>query len=594
MPTAPIPDHILVYLLLAFTLGGFLWGRIRYDLVALLALIAAVLLGLVPAENAFAGFGHPAVITVAAVLVLSQGFLRSGLVDLIAAQAMKVGGRPTLQILTLAGSVAVMSAFMNNVGALALMLPVAIRMARENGNPPSLLLMPLAFGSLLGGLMTLIGTPPNIIIATFRGQTGNEEYGMFDFLPVGGVVLVVGLVFLTLFGWRLAPKRKEPSTTDELFAIADYLSELQVVEKSDAKGWTLGELRERCEEIIAVVAVMRGERRIPVQDFNGTLREGDVVLVEADPDHIKDLARKGGLKISGEAFSERLSEAKDLEVVEAVVKSDSPMIQRSVEQLRLLDRYGLYLLAVAREGGRLKKRLKEIRFRVGDVLLLQGGGETLKDSLHDLGCLPLAKRDLSIGQPRRLLLSVALFAVAVAATMLGWLPPAVALTAAALLSILTGVLPLREVYTAIDWPVIVLLGALIPIGASLETSGGADLIARGLFAVTSQWSAVISLAALFLITMALSNVINNVAAAVLMAPIAISLAAGFEASADPFLMAVAISASCAFLTPIGHQSNTLVMGPGGYRFGDYWRMGLPLSLLVLVTAIPVIVWVWPL
>lgn len=588
-------DVFIVFIILVLTLAGFVWGRIRYDLVAMLALLASVVAGVVPSEEAFLGFGHPAVITVAAILVVSRAFQHSGLVDVIAAQTLKAGGNIMVQLLVLTGTVAVLSAFMNNVGALALLLPVAVRMAREHGTPPSLMLMPLAFGSLLGGLMTLIGTPPNIIISSYRAEVTGETFGMFSFLPVGGGVALVGLAFLVLAGWRLTPKRKGQASPDELFQTADYLSELVVGADSEAIGRTLRQLRQACGEPVPVVAVLRGEKRFPGHTFNGELKEDDVLLVEAEPEALKLLEEKGGLKLGGKkAFAEKLAEAKDLQIMEAVVRPESRLVNRTVSQERLLDSHGLHLLAVAREGDRLKQRLKQIRFRSGDVLLLQGDETDINENLPELGCLPLASRDLSLGKPRRLILSVAIFCGAIAAMLLDWLTAAPALTLAAVLMVLTGVLPLREVYKGIDWPVIVLLGAMLPVGGALETSGGARMIADGLLGLGQTWPPIAMLGLLFVLTMGLSNIINNAAAALLMAPIAFMLANGFDASADPFLMAVAVSASCAFLTPIGHQSNTLVMGPGGYRFGDYMKCGLPLSLLVLAVAAPLILWIWPL
>ncbi len=588
-------DAHLVFGILTLTLAGFIWGRFRYDLIALLALFAGVVAGVVDPGGAFAGFGHPAVITVAAVLVLSRGFQHSGLVDLIAAQTLKAGGNPSVQVLVLTGVVAVLSAFMNNVGALALLMPVAIRMARKNDIPPSRLLMPLAFGSLLGGLMTLIGTPPNIIISSYRAEQTGEAFGMFSFFPVGGGVALAGVVFLVLLGWRLTPSRKGQGSADDVFETADYVSELTVPEKAKANGWTLPELADACGEAIPVVAVVRGKKRVPGHQFHQALREGDILIAEANPEELKLLEEKGGLKVgSGESFGEKLAEAEDLHLVEAVVRGESRLINRTVADLRLWERHGIQLLAVAREGGRLKQRLNKIRLRGGDVLLLQGEESDLAEELPDLGCLPLASRNLNIGKPRRLVLSVTVFAAAVAAILAGWLPAPVALAMAAVLSVLTGVLPLRDAYTGIDWPIIVLLGALIPVGQALETSGGAQMVADGLLAFGAQVPPVVTLVALFVITMLLSNVINNAAAALLMAPIALNLARGFETSADPFLMTVAVSASCAFLTPIGHQSNTLVMGPGGYHFGDYIKSGLPLSFLVLLVAIPLIMVVWPL
>ncbi len=615
-------DSTQLFLVLGATLAAFVWGRFRYDLVALAALLTSVLLGLVPTDEAFLGFGHPAVITVAAVLVLSRGFERSGLVDLIAEQALKVGDRLILQVLVLAGTVLVLSGVMNNVGALALMLPVAIRMAREHDSPPSLLLMPLAFGSLLGGLTTLIGTPPNIIISSYRGSVGGESFGMFSFFPVGATVAVAGLVFIVLVGWRLVPQRAGKASLDAMFDTAHYLVELRVPEDGKAVGWSLRDLHQALEETIPVLAVVRGDKRQAGHAFHGTLREDDILLVEAGPEEMKLIEDKAGLVVgpepppddeaeaSEEAASPREAEAgqggtadadrpppvdtEGLQLVEAVVRNDSMMIHRTVTQLRLHNQFGLHLVAVARDGGRLNQRLRDIRFRAGDVLLLQGGEGEIGESLATLGCLPLASRNLTLGQPRMLMVSVAIFAVAVIAMVLDLLPSAVALTGAALVSMMVGVVSLREAYQAIDGPVIVLLGAMIPVGQALETSGGAGLIAEALLALGSEWPIVATLVGLFLICMVLSNVVNNAAAALLMAPIAASLAEGFGASLDPFLMVVAISASCAFLTPIGHQSNTLVMGPGGYRFGDFWKLGLPLSLVVMAVAVPMILIVWPL
>ncbi|TNH15835.1 SLC13 family permease [Halomonas sp. BL6] len=600
----------LVFIVLGLTLAAFIWGRFRYDLVALAALLGSVMLGLVPADEAFSGFGHPAVITVAAVLVLSRGFERSGVVDVIANQVLKVGERLMLQLLVLVGTVVVLSGVMNNVGALALLLPVAMRLAREHNTSPSLLLMPLAFGSLLGGLTTLIGTPPNIIISAYRGNITGDNFGMFSFSPVGVAVALVGLMFIVIVGWRLTPKRNSQAATDDMFDTANYLVELKVTEDSKANGLTLQQLRDELEETIPVLAVVREDNRRAGYQFHGVLREGDILLLEAGPDELKLLEDKVGLSAIAEpeepeeGQSKGDDEGKDderqpvdtegLQLIEAVVRNDSMMINRSVRQLRLNHQFGLHLVAVARDGGRLKQRLRDIRFQTGDVLLLQGSENEIADSLSTLGCLPLANRELHLGQPRKLAVSVGIFALAIVAMLLDLLPAAVAMSSAALVSLLIGVLPLRDGYQAIDGPVIVLLAAMLPVGEALETSGGADIIAEALLRFGVEWPIVVSLVGLFLLSMLLSNVVNNAAAALLMAPIAASLANGFDASLDPFLMVVAVSASCAFLTPIGHQSNTLVLGPGGYRFGDYWKLGLPLSLVVMATAIPAILWVWPL
>lgn len=614
MESIGLTPSMLVFIVLGLTLGAFMWGRFRYDLVALAALLGSVMLGLVPADQAFMGFGHPAVITVAAVLVLSRGFERSGVVDIIANQVLKVGERLLLQLLALVGTVVVLSGMMNNVGALALLLPVAMRLAREHNTSPSLLLMPLAFGSLLGGLTTLIGTPPNIIIAAYRANVTGEAFGMFSFTPVGVVIALVGLAFIVLVGWRLTPKRSGQASTDEMFDTANYLVELKVSEDSKANGLTLHQLHDELEETIPVLAVVRDDNRRAGYSFYGVLQEGDILLLEAGPDELKLLEDKVGLSViaepeeknegteddaeTEEGEAQKASSApvdtEGLQLIEAVVRNDSIMVNRSVRQLRLNQQFGLHLVAVARDGGRLKQRLRDIRFQTGDVLLLQGSEHDLTESLATLGCLPLANRELNLGQPRKLVMSIGIFALAILAMLFDLLPAAVAMSSAALVSLLIGVLPLREGYQAIDGPVIVLLAAMLPVGEALETSGGADIIANALLRFGVEWPIIVSLAGLFALSMLLSNVVNNAAAALLMAPIAASLASGFDVSLDPFLMVVAVSASCAFLTPIGHQSNTLVLGPGGYRFGDYWKLGLPLSCVVMVVAIPTILWVWPL
>ncbi len=605
-------DAVVLCVLLVFALVGFVSGILRYDLVALLALLAATVLGLVPPAETFSGFGHPAVITVAAVLVISRAFFQSGLVDILSRVVERAGGRTTMQVLSLTLTVAVLSAFMNNVGALAVMLPVALKMAKTQGIPPSRLLMPLSFGSLLGGLTTMIGTPPNIIVATYRGDVSGTPFGLFDFTPVGVGVGLVSIAFITFLGWRFLPERKGQASAEDRFEVESYLGELRVTEDSRAVGQTLAQLNAEIEGAPPVLAVIREDNRIPAHRFRGVFREDDILLVEGETDEIEALANQARLAIGfggeeeekeekGDEDGRAKGEEKkpkagtgDLSLGEAVVMAHSRLVGRTVAQLRLLERYGLNLIAVARQGRRLKGRVRDIRFENGDVLLLEGGEDDLQEQLPELGCLPLADRELRLGKPRKLLTSVVLFALAVGTILAGWLSAPVALVLAAVLMIVTGVIDLRSAYAGIDWPVIVLLACMIPVGQALETTGGAAWLAGQLLAFGDQWPAVVSLAVLLLLTMFLSDIINNAAAAVLMAPISLSLAQGLDAAPEPFLMAVAVGASCAFLTPVGHQSNTLVMGPGGYRFSDYWKLGLPTQMVVFAAALPLLVWVWPL
>jgi len=588
-------EQVIVFSTLFLALVLFVWGKWRYDIVALLALLAVTLTGIIPAGQAFAGFGHPAVITVAAVLIVSRGLLNAGVVNMLARQLSRVGDRPISQIAGLTTLVAILSGFMNNVGALALLMPVAIRMARKSGHSPSLLLMPLAFGSLLGGLTTLIGTPPNIIIATFRAETGAEPFRMFDFTPVGLGVAAAGILFIILVGWRLVPQRKGQASREELFQIENYLTEVQIGEESEIVGQPLRDLHRVPEVDVVIVGLIRNERRLPAPSSFEILRAGDILIVEASSEDLKELVDSLDLDLIGsEKPDEEALQSRDVDLIEAVVMSDSPMVGQTVRTLNLRWRYGVNLLAVARQGSRLQTGLSRTRFQVGDIILLQGPKETLQETVSALGCLPLAERGLRLGRPRQLLLAAAIFGAAIVAAAVDLLPVEVAFISAVVAMLMTNLLSLAEAYESVDWPIIVLLAAMIPVGEALEVSGGADLIAGQVLAIAGLMPPLATLAIVLVGTMFLSDLVNNAAAAVLMAPIAVTIAQGLGASADPFLMCVAIGASCAFLTPIGHQSNTLVMGPGGYRFGDYWRMGLLLEVIVVAVALPLIAWFWPL
>ena len=615
-------DQLIVFAVLAATLGLFIWNRWRYDIVALGALLVVILAGIVPPEQAFMGLGHPAVVTVAAVLVLSRGLLNGGVVDALAQHLTRVGDRPWVQVLTLTSIVALCSGFMNNVGALALFMPVAVWMSRQSGRSPSYLLMPLAFGSLLGGTLSLIGTPPNIIIAGFRREAGGAPFGMFDFLPVGLAITITGVLFIALL-WRLTPRRDEPSSTQELFEISAYMTELRVPANSKYVGRSLHELIGAAgdEADIMVTALVRADGYQRMPSTYEVLRSGDTLLIEADSDSLKRFLDVTHLQLAAEADSKAEAREKaeqekqtvpdgpeqgqdtadssgkrhaDRALAEAIVTAGSSLVGTSATGLALRERFGVNVLAVARQGQRLRQRLGKIRFAAGDILLVQAREDQLQSTLSNLGCLPLASRGLSITTPRQVLLASAIFAAALTLIAFGVLPSAVALVGGALVMILVGLVPSGEIYKSIDLSIIVLIAAMLPIGEAMERTGGSRLIAGTLLEVGQSVPPAATVAILMIGVMLLSNVVNNAAAAVLAAPVAIALARGMEASADPFLMAVAIGASCAFLTPIGHQSNTLVMAPGGYRFGDYWRLGLPLSILVVLVAVPVILWVWPL
>jgi len=603
-------DQAVVFAVLAAALVLFIWGRPRYDLVAVLSLLAVVVTGILPAKDAFNSMGHPAVVTVAAVLVISRGLTNAGIVTLMASWLERFGSNVYLQIGALVFLVTVASGLMNNVGALALTMPLAIGMATRAGRSPSYYLIPIAFGSLLGGMTTLIGTPPNLIISGFREQVFGEGYGMFAFLPVGGLTALAGVVFLSFIGWKFIPVRKGQASPSDLFHIEDYLVEVRVPENSDFVGRPIGTVTAFHETDTVYVGLSRGGTgHIHLPADHEELQAGDVILIEADKETLETFLHQTEFRLAGsQDFSSEVvsrvqhpeevppapAERSHMDIQEVVVRSNSRLAGRNVREINLRTRFGVNLLAAARQGERVPSLLKDVRFKPGDILLIQGDTDTIADAMTRLGCVPLFPRQVSIGAPRRAVLAAAIFLAAIVLTSLGVLPVQISLTMAALAMILTRIIPLRDLYTSVEWPVIVLLGAMMPLGEALEATGGAATVAEAMLAVGAGLPSVVTLGLLFVVTMILSNIINNAAAAVLMAPIAIGIAKALEVSVDPFLMATCIACSSPFLTPIGHQSCTLVMGPGGYRFGDYWRLGLPLSLLVMVAAIPLVLIFWPL
>ena len=590
-----IYQQVVIFATLALTLVLFLWGRWRYDVVAVIALLIVTFTGLVPAGEAFAGFGHPAVITVAAVLILSRGLMNSGLIDGITNLLSRLGRSTSTQVAALTGITAFFSMFMNNVGAIAVMLPVAVEISRKNGTSPSCLLMPIAFGSLLGGLVTMIGTPPNIIIAMARAETGRPAFGMFDFSPVGFGVAAAGVAFVSLVGWRLIPQRKGQASQEEIFHVEDYLTEVRITPDSPLAGARLSDLRKIGDIEVNVLGIGRGKRKIVAPRAGETLEEGDILVVEADSDSLESFLRTARLELAEDKKLGRdILGSEEMALNEAVVMANSPLVGNTAFGFNLRRRYGLNLLAVARKGSRLKGRLAVVPFRTGDILLLSGPRGTFVETYQRLGCIPLVRRNIGFGRPRHVMLGGAIFLAGIAAAAVGLLPVQTALISAAVAMVFVNLIPVRQLYDSVNWSVIVLLGAMIPVGRALETTGGAEAVGHLILRLTGHMPAAVSLVVLLVGTMWISDVINNAATAVLMAPIAKTMAVELGVCPDPFLMAVAVGASCAFLTPIGHQSNTLVMGPAGYRFGDYWRMGLPLDIIVIVTAVPLILWRWPL
>ena len=599
-------DQLLLFAILAATIGLFLWGRWRHDVVALAALLVCVFAGLVPSDLAFTGFGHPAVITVAAVLVLSRGLQNTGAVDALAQRVLTPGAGPTLSIAVLIGVGAVLSAFMNNVGAMALLIPVAVQTAGRHDLPPGKVLMPLAFGTLLGGMTTLIGTPPNLIVASFRESTGAGSFGMFDFTPVGLAVALGGLVFLALLGWRIVPHREQKGGAH--FDTGTYLTEAWVSADGKAVGKHLNEVERTLEAADAqVVGMVRNDFRVTAPNPWRVLRAGDILVIEADPGSLTTTLSGLGLSLESPDKKDgpkperrkgdedkKSSDKEETVLQELVVLPNAAIIGRSVGDVHIGTRFGLNLLAISRQGRQSIKRLRSTPIRAGDVLLMQGAPDALGAFASSFGGVPLAPRDIAIPNRSQTTLAVAIMVLAIAGAAFGLLPAAIAFATAVLAYIVLRIIPLDKVFDAVDWPVIILLGALIPVAGAMASTGAADALAKGLLGSLAQGHPVVALALVLIVTMTLSDFMNNAATAAVMCPIAISIASQLGAAPDAFLMAVAIGGSCAFLTPIGHQNNTLILGPGGFSFGDYWRLGLPMEVLVVTISLPMLLWVWPL
>ncbi|HEU0071034.1 MAG TPA: SLC13 family permease [Alphaproteobacteria bacterium] len=587
-------EQIAIFAILGGALALFVWDRLRYDLVAMLALLAALACGVVKPEEAFRGFSDDIVIIIASALVISAAIAKSGIAE---AALRPVAGwmrSSEMQIVVLATIVAVLSAFMKNIGALAIMMPIAFQLAKRNGTPVARVLMPMSFAALLGGMMTLIGTSPNIIVSKMRQEMLGEPYAMFDFLPVAAVLTVLGIAFLT-FGWRLLPKR-EGGGGKEAFSDDNYQTEVLLPEKNALVGKTVADLEALGEGDLSVAAIIREGARRYVPRGHWTLFAGDILVVQCDATVLEKIVGDANLEVVNDReVPEEDKDAKsDLAVMEAVIPPDSILVGVTVEQLRLRDRYGINLLSLSRRGAPVRTRLQRARLQAGDVIVLRGPEKNVADAPSALGCLPLAERNLRLGERRHRYRAALILAVAMAAAASGTVSVAVAFFAAAVAILAVGALTLKEAYQVIEWPILILLGALIPVSDALRTTGGAELIAAGLSVVANQIPPIAAVGLVLVAAMAVTPFLNNAATVLVMAPIGASLAERLGLNPDPFLMAVAVGAASDFLTPIGHQCNTLVMGPGCYRFNDYWRLGLPLSVLVALLGTALIAFVWPL
>ena len=629
-------DQVAICLIIITTFILFVWGRWRYDIVSIVALFTLVLVDkilggkssqlIADPSQAFLGFGHPAVVTVATVLIISRALQNSGVVDLIARSVKPFTNNKITHISSLSGVIAILSAFMNNVGALALMLPVTLKTAWEQKRSPSILLMPIAFASILGGMITMIGTPPNIIIASLRKEQQQQilskaiadtnsqaatylenlnivkesyepaAFGLFDFTPVGGIIALLGVCFVALVGWRLVPKenQKTPSS-NSLFSLDEYVTEIRFPKGSSLIGESIGEVNMLTGDKLTLIRFINNNGKATSINHNNKIKENDQFLAMADPSDLKGMMDEYDLRLTKE-MRYRIDSLKDdnSTFIEVVVSPESPLLGRGRSYLRRRSSNQLILMAVARQDKPIHKRLGKVKFRVGDVLLLQGPEKEFKNIITSLDLLPLAEREIEVGVFSKVSFALMIFTVSILLSVLSIVPTTVSFAGAILAYVFSGILPIRDLYKNIDWPIIVLLGAMIPLSNALQNTGTTTLIADQVASMTQglpYWSII---ALVMVITMFMSDIINNAATAMIMGPISVGIAISMGVSMDPFLMSVAIGASCAFLTPIGHQCNALILGPGGYRFSDYWRMGLPLEIIITVLGTPLILYFWPL
>lgn len=545
--------------------------RVRHDLVALMALFATVAFGLTRPAEAFAGFADPAVITVAAILVVGRAVELSGVGAAIAAVAVPQGLPFPLRLAGLLVAAALLSAFMNNIAALVITMPIAAAIARQAGLPPGATLMPLAFATILGGMTTLIGTPANLILSSVRERLAGEPFGFFSMAPVGVAVTVAGLAYLILVGRKLIPVRRA--------SVREAGAPWRVFELIATAARPLGEARTALRQACARPILVIRDRDVLALADTTELRAGDRVQVVAR-DNQWTVARKAGFDTSA-----ALAIRPDAVTARVVVAHGSMLEGLSHEAIRTRSGDALQVVAAGPAAGRRRAPLASARIASGDQLFIRGAPGDLAAFLAPARLLEIDRIDPVPLSPARAGATVAIFAAAIAAIVIGGLSPAVAFAAAAALLAAVRLLPGGEVYRSIDWTIVVLLGAMIPVGESFETSGAADIVAGWLAHLLGGSPLILVTGALCALTLLLSIFLNNVATAVVMGPLAIDLAADLGVSPDAALLAVLIGASADFLTPIGHHNNLLVMSAGGYRFGDYARVGAPMVLIVVgVTA----------
>jgi len=581
----------LSFAIVGAAVAMFAWGKFRYDAISLAALLIGVLTGVVDEKRAFTGFSSDVVIIIASALVVSAAISRSGVIEPIVAPLIRRLETPQAQVPVMAGATGLFAMVNKNVGALAALMPVALRLGRSEKSSPSLLLMPMSFMALLGGLVTLVGTSTNIIVSQVRQNMFGHPFRFFDFAPVGLGLTFAGFIFVS-FGWRLLPRDRAPrAELHEINVDVQYATEVSVPDEFP-EGQTIADLglADRNVQLTGLIAP-DGNRR-PV-DPSTVLVPGMVLLLRGSDEALGHFFQRVQLAQVRENEPVEVEDPQDeLRSIEAVVEARSALVGTSAADLALQRRYGAKLLAISRNGEPLRERLGEVRFCAGDMVVLQAGEGALAGILNDLGLLPLAERSVAIGSRRQRFGPILILAAAIALIVANVLGVASAFFAAAVLVMAIGSLTMREAYRALQPEVLVLIGALTPLSEAIRDNGGTALVAHQLASLLQTAGPLVVLGGMLMAAMACAPFLHNAPTVLILGPLAAGLGQRLGLNPDAMLMAVATGAGCDFLTPVGHQCNTLVRGPGGYRFGDYARLGLPLSLIVIVLGTPLIAWVW--
>jgi di/tricarboxylate transporter len=585
----------LVLILLGVVIVLLASERLREDLVAMLALAALVVFGILTPEQALSGFSNQATVAVACMFLLSAGLQASGFVQFAGDRLLKSGPHTTtVLVLLCAVVIGPVSAFINNTAAVAVFLPVALRASHGSRVSPSRVLMPLSFFAMLGGMCTLIGTSTNILVSSLAAQHDIRPFGMFEFAPVGLVLLAAGTVYLLVFGRKLLPERVQAESLTAGFHLNRYLSEVVVLPGSSLVGKSLLEAKLGERYDLEVLALIRpnGDRLVPGEVDR--LHEGDLLLIKAAAAALVQLRDRAGIGIKpGRHPDDADLRSADSVLMEAVIAPNSPLEGRTMKGVDFRHRYGATALAIRRHGEDIQEKIGRVRLRLGDEMLILAPRLNLERLKRETDFVILQELDVPVMNPVRALIAVAIVAAVVATAALRLYTIAEAAVVGSVLMVLSGCLPVRKIYRDIDWRVIFLIAGLVPMGIALESSGAAGSLIMGLLKLIGGWGPTVVLSAFFLVASLLTGFMSNAATAALLAPLAITCARALGVEERPFLMALAFAASAAFYTPVGYQTNLLVYGPGGYRFMDFVKVGVPLNLVIWVLATLMIPWLFP-